>query len=321
MNGVAWALLIGLIAFALSVAAGPYLIAYLRRLKLGKRIREEGPQSHQGKAGTPTMGGWLMVGTGLILTVIFLRDWQQTALPILAMLVFALFGSADDLANMRSRTGHGFQVRWKFPSHGAVAVALGLALYLWLGLSRVWVPFVGWFDLGWAYVPLAAFVIFSTAAGVNEADGLDGLAGGLSAVAFAAYGVIALVNGQNDLAAFCGAIAGATLGFLWFNVHPARVFMGDTGSLALGAGLAVVSLVAQQVLFIAIIGIVFVAELVSVIMQVTYFRYTNGGRIFKMTPLHHHFELTGWPETQTVQRFWLSGILAAAAGLLLFFAG
>lgn len=320
MSPAATALLLGLAAFIVAVACGPYLVAWLRRLKFGKRIREEGPQSHAGKAGTPTMGGWLFVGAATLVSLAFLRDWREIALPLAAMLAFALFGSADDLANMRSRTGHGFQVRWKFPLHGAIALALALLLYYWLGLHTVWLPRLGTVDIGWLYVPLAALAIFSTAAGVNEADGLDGLAGGLSAIAFGAYVVIALVNGQTELAAVCLAVVGALLGFLWFNVNPASVFMGDTGALALGAGLATAALVAGQVLLVVVIGAVFVAELVSVVLQVAYFKYTKGRRLFRMTPLHHHFELSGWTEVQTVQRFWLAGLLATGIGLALFLA-
>jgi len=320
VNPIVWTLLVGLFAFLVAVAWGPFLIARLRAYKLGKRIREEGPQSHMGKAGTPTMGGWLMVGTTTVLALIALRDYRQIALPLGAMLAFAVFGSLDDLANMRSQSGHGFQVRWKFPLHGAIALVLALLLYFWLGLSTVWLPGVGKIELGWLYIPLAALAVFATAAGVNEADGLDGLAGGLSATAFAAYAVVALRNGQNDLAALCALLVGATLAFLWYNVNPARVFMGDAGALALGAGLAVVALVAGQVLLVPVIGLVFVVELISVILQVAYFKYTKGRRLFKMSPLHHHFEMIGWTEVQTVQRFWLVGLLAAAAGLALFFA-
>lgn len=320
MNPAARALLIGLAAFALALAWGPYLIEWLRRLKFGKRIREEGPGSHASKAGTPTMGGWLVIGTAVAVSLVLQQDWRQTALPLLGMLAFGLFGSADDLANMRSRSGHGFPVRWKFPSHGAIALVLALLLHYWLGLRTVWLPGLGNVDLGLWYVPLAALAIFSTAAAVNEADGLDGLAGGLAAIAFAAFAVVALRNGQSDLAALCLVVVGATLAFLWFNVNPASVFMGDAGSLAYGAGLALVALVAGQILLVIIIGIVFVAETASVLLQVVYFRATGGRRIFRMSPLHHHFELSGWTEVQIVQRFWLVGALAAALGLALYLA-
>jgi phospho-N-acetylmuramoyl-pentapeptide-transferase len=318
VTSLLWVLALGLLSFAVAIAWAPALLANLRRLKMGKQIREEGPQSHMSKAGTPTMGGWLMVATAAVLALIFLRDWQQFVLPLVAMLVFALFGSADDLANMRSRTGHGFQVRWKFLTHGVVALGFAFLLFLWVGLDHVWVPFVGWFSLGWLYVPLAALVIFSGAAAVNETDGLDGLAGGLSAIAFAVYGAIAAANGQYELAAFCALVVGATLAFLWFNVNPASVFMGDAGSLALGAGLSVVALLTGHALLLPLIGVVFVAETASVMIQVAYFKYTKGRRIFKMAPLHHHFELVGWTEVQTVQRFWLVGAIAGAMGLALF---
>jgi phospho-N-acetylmuramoyl-pentapeptide-transferase len=184
-------------------------------------------------------------------------------------------------------------------------------------LDQVWVPFCGVVHLGWLYVPLAALVIFSGAAAVNETDGLDGLAGGLSAIAFAVYGAIAAANGQYELAAFCALVVGATLAFLWFNVNPASVFMGDAGSLALGAGLSVVALLTGHALLLPLIGVVFVAETASVMIQVAYFKYTKGRRIFKMAPLHHHFELVGWTEVQTVQRFWLVGATAGAMGLAL----
>jgi len=183
------------------------------------------------------------------------------------------------------------------------------------GLHTVAIPGGTRLDIGWAIVPLATLVIFSTTSGVNEIDGLDGLAGGTTALSIGAYMAIALIQGQVEIAAFCAITIGTLVAFLWFNVHPARIFMGDTGSLALGAALATVALLTEWVLILPVIGIALVIELLSVIVQITYFKMTNGRRVFKMSPLHHHLELSGWQEAQIVQRFWLLSALAAVVGV------
>lgn len=192
---------------------------------------------------------------------------------------------------------------------------MAYAIYAWSGRHTVDVPWLGTFDLGWWYVPLGMLVIFSCTSGVNEIDGLDGLAAGVTALAFAAYLVLAWRDGQGQLAALGAIIVGAMLAFLWFNSHPARVFMGDTGSLALGAALGAVALLSHWVILLPVIGLVLVIDLLSVVLQVAYFKATGGKRIFRMSPIHHHFELIGWSEVQVVQRFWIGAILAAALGV------
>ncbi len=313
MNQAALLFLPAVVAFAIVVLAGGPYIAWLRAHNLGKQIREELPESHQLKIGTPTIGGWLFILAIVAVSVAVLRDWRIYIAPLAALALFGLYGTLDDLNNLRSASGLGYRVRWKFPIHGAMALAIGALLYLLLGVDSFWAPLLGEFNLGIWFVPFAALVIFSTSAAVNEADGLDGLAGGLAAQAFAVYAVIAVLSGMNSVAVFCFIVVGSLLGYLWFNVKPASVYMGDTGSLALGACLGTVALLVQQPIILILVGLVFVAETVSVIMQVAYFKMTGGKRIFKMTPLHHHFELSGWSEVQTVQRFWLVG---AVSGLL-----
>jgi len=305
------------LSFVLTVLWAPPYIARLRARKLGKQIRIDGPPTHVAKAGTPTMGGWLMIATSVVVALIFLRNWAVVVPVVLAMLAFGLFGAIDDYANLESREGLGLRVRYKFIWHPGIALGLALVLYRVFGYQTVALPLWGRLQLGWWFVPLAAFVIFATTSGVNEVDGLDGLAGGTTALAFAAYLAIAWWNGNMELAAICAILIGTIVGFLWFNVHPATVFMGDTGSLALGAALAVVALQSGAVLLLPVIGAIFVVELLSVILQVAYFKATGGRRIFRMSPLHHHFELGGWNEVKIVQRFWLAGVLAAAAGVAL----
>jgi phospho-N-acetylmuramoyl-pentapeptide-transferase len=233
------------------------------------------------------------------------------------MLLFGSAGALDDYSNLKSRSGLGFKVRLKFIWHGLLAVAIAWWLYQLPLTQQQRLPGGAILDLGWLFVPFAALVIFSCTAGVNEVDGLDGLAGGTTFAAFAGYLVIALVSGLTAPAAVAATIMGSILGFLWHNVHPARVFMGDTGSLALGAGLAVVALQTHWSLLLPIVGFVFVVDLVSVILQVGYFRLTNGRRLFPMTPIHHGLELSGWPEVLIVQRSWVIGFVAAALGVAL----
>jgi len=308
---------LALLSFAVALAGAPGLIAALRRLKFGKQIRREGPSSHQVKAGTPTMGGVLFITTAVVLTLALAPDRQAAAPPIIAALLFGGAGALDDLANMKSVEGIGFRVRHKFLWHGAMALILAAWLYQTPTLRVQRLPAGLTLDLGWFFIPLAALAIFSCAAGVNEIDGLDGLAGGTALAAFAAYAVLALAGGQAATAAFCAALAGGLLAFLWHNVYPARVFMGDAGALALGASLAVVALQTRWALLLPVIGILYVAELISVILQVGYFKLTGGRRLFRMAPLHHHFELAGWPEPGIVFRFWIAGAVAAACGLAL----
>jgi phospho-N-acetylmuramoyl-pentapeptide-transferase len=314
MSAIGMALL-GLLSFMAGVAWCPWYIRLLIGKRIGKSIRAVGPESHSGKAGTPTMGGWVITLTASVVAVVFLRDWPMVAPVIAAMLVFGIMGAIDDLAGLGSQEGLGLQVRYKFLWHNAVALGTAYAIYSWSGRHSLDVPGWGSLELGWWYVPLGMLVIFSCTSGVNEVDGLDGLAAGLSAIAFAAYGVLTWRSGQADLAALCAILVGACLAFLWFNSHPAKVFMGDTGSLALGAALGAIALQSQWVLLLPVIGLVLVVDLGSVILQVAYFKVTHGKRIFRMSPIHHHFELSGWSEVQVVQRFWIVAVLVALLGI------
>jgi len=329
-----FALILASISFLLAVVWGPLLIHILRRYNIGKRIRIDGPRGHQTKQGTPTMGG-LMIVVPVALITIALNIYTllgQTVIgrsilvPLGVMLAYALIGAVDDIAGVRGmRRGEGYSARQKIVWE--ILLALGAAVIMKVlplqFAGQVGVPGVRrMVELGWAWVPIAAFVILSLANAVNLTDGEDGLAGIIVASAFVAYGVIALLQGQDTLVRFCFTLVGACFAFLWYNAHPAQMFMGDTGSLALGATLGTVALMTGQWLLLPIVALVPVAETVSVVLQVLYFKYTRrrfgqGRRLFKMSPLHNHFELLGWSETQVVQRFWLVGLLAAMAGVAL----
>lgn len=328
---MAYALTLGTISFLLAVVWGGPLIYLLKRFGIGKQIRIEGPQSHRWKMGTPTMGGLMILVPVFLITaalnIVNLLGLnligRSILVPLGVIVSFGLLGSVDDWTCMRNPNGVGILGRYKLLWQTLFAAVAALAIYFGLDLHIVGIPFMArYIDLGFWYLPAAVFVIVGTSNAVNFTDGLDGLAGSTAAVAFAAYGVIAHLQGQIYLVRFCFTVVGAIMAFLWYNAYPADLFMGDTGSLALGATLAVVALMTGQWLLLPIIGVVFVAETLSIIMQVGYFKFTRirygrGRRIFKMAPLHHHFELLGWSETQVVQRFWLVGVLAAMLGVAL----
>lgn len=315
---MAYALAIGGFAFIVALLIGDPIIQLLRRRKVGKQIREEGPASHFVKEGTPTMGGLIVFSAVAIATIPFnLIGRLSILLPLFVVVAAGLLGGIDDLMNLSGGRLKGMSARFKMLWLLLIATATALVLHFGYGLSTVYVPFVGKIELGWIYIPIALVCITGMANAVNITDGLDTLAGGLAAFAFGAYGVIAYLQGQSYLVTFCFTVVGALLGFLWFNAHPARVFMGDTGSLALGAGLATVGFLTGQWLLLGLIGIVFIAELLSVMLQVAYFKLTGGRRIFKMSPLHHHFEQIGWAETQVALRFWLVGMMAGMLGIAL----
>ena len=319
---MAYALAVGGFAFILALLLGEPIVRLLRHYRVGKQIREEGPAGHTIKEGTPTMGGVIIFVTVLIATVPFnlINDRLSIALPLAVIVLTGLLGAADDLMNLsggRLRGLTGLSARFKLFWLLLIAAVVALALRFGFGLSTLYWPGYGKIDLGWLYIPIVIVCVAGMANAVNITDGLDTLAGGTSAFAFAAYGVIAYLQGQAYLVTFCFTVVGALLGFLWYNAHPARVFMGDTGSLALGATLATVSFMTGQWLLLGLVGIVFVAELASVMLQVSYFKLTKGRRIFKMSPLHHHFELIGWSETQVALRFWLFGMMAGMLGIAL----
>lgn len=313
-----YALAAGGLAFLLSALAGKPFIAFLRRQGLGKRIRAEGPQSHAIKEGTPTMGGLLIFATVLIITVpTNLMGRLSMALPLSTIVSCGLLGLIDDLMTLRGRARSGLRARFKMAALMTIAIVIASGLHFGLGLRSVYVPLVGKFDIGLWYLPIAVLCIVGFANAINLTDGLDTLAGSTTATAFGTYGIVAFLQEQAYLVTFCLTVAGAVLGFLWYNAHPAEVFMGDTGSLALGATLAVVALMTGHWLLLPVIGLVFVLEAASVILQVAYFRLSGGKRIFRMSPLHHHFELSGWAETQVAMRFWLVSVGAGMLGLTL----
>jgi phospho-N-acetylmuramoyl-pentapeptide-transferase len=312
-------------SFMLTVIWGPPLLRVLRHFKVGKAIRVEGPERHFTKLGTPTMGGVMIVIPVLLITVLLNASTmfgitilgRSVILPMGTMVVFTLLGAVDDWAGLRGeRRAKGLSARMKFAIQMVFAIVIAIALKYLLKTPDMFIPGVpGTIKLGFWYLPIAALAIVFYSNAVNLTDGLDGLAGLISATAFVAYGGIALLQGQTFLARFCFTIVGAIFGFLWFNVHPALLFMGDTGSLSLGATLAVIALMTGQWVLLPVVAIIPTSVALSVILQVAYFKLTHGKRLFKMAPLHHHFELSGWSETQVVQRFWLIGLLFAMIGV------
>lgn len=320
------------LSFLLTVIWGPPLLRILRYFKAGKAIRIEGPQRHLVKMGTPTMGGILFIVPVVLITFLlnvspilgFTLLGRSILLPVGVLMGFGLLGAIDDwqgLVGSKKKTG--LSVRAKFISQVGLALLAAIGLKYFLKVPDMYLPGIkGSLDLGIYYLPIAVFLIVGTSNSVNFTDGLDGLAGLITATAFACYGGIAILQHQIFIARFCFALVGAIFGFLWFNVHPAELFMGDTGSLSLGATLAVIAMMTGQWALLPIIAIIPVSATLSVIIQTTYFKYTKkrfgeGRRVFKMAPIQHHFELLGWSETQVVQRFWLISLLAAMVGIAL----
>ncbi|MDH7490206.1 MAG: phospho-N-acetylmuramoyl-pentapeptide-transferase [Anaerolineae bacterium] len=310
----------------LAVLWGGPLIKLLKKYRIGKQIRVDGPSSHMVKMGTPTMGGLMTIIPVLIITAALnlpnLRGLdligRSILLPMGVMLAYGILGAIDDLAGVRGTKGTGLLARYKFLWQALIAIIVAIGLHFGLGLRSVAIPTIPYkIDIGLWYLPIAVFIIAGSTNAVNLTDGLDGLAGGTVAIAFTAYGVIAYLQGQVYLVNFCFTVVGATLAFLWYNAHPAMLFMGDTGSLALGATLGTVALMTGQWLLLPVVGVIFVAEALSDILQVAYFKLTKGKRIFKMAPIHHHFELKGWSEVQVTLRFWFIAMLAAMLGVAL----
>ena len=316
---MAYSLVIAGLGFIFTVLIGKPIIKFLIAKKIGKQIRVEGPQHHFVKTGTPTMGGIMITLSAFLLTFTFnLYGRLSMLLPLAVLLCCGILGAIDDrMSLVGGKKSAGMTARFKMAWLTAFAFVAALILYGPLDLHLLIIPGIGKFDIGLAMIPIAVVGIAGMANAVNLADGLDGLAGGTSAVAFVAYGIIAYIQGQVGVVTFCFTMVGALLGFLWHNAHPAKVIMGDTGSLALGAALATVGFMTGQWLLLPVVGLVFVAEVLSVILQVSYFKRTGGKRLFKMTPIHHHFELLGWSETQVTLRFWLIGIFAGLLGVAL----
>jgi phospho-N-acetylmuramoyl-pentapeptide-transferase len=325
MRESAYALALAGFSFMLTIIWGEPLIRVLRHLKIGEQIRMDGPQTHIMKTGTPTLGGVLFILPVLLITLLFNAAsflgftmlGRSIFLPMGTMIVFGLLGSIDDWKKLRGRRNdeRGLKARSKFLIQIFLGIVISIGLQYVLQAPEIFLPWMNReFSLGIWYIPIATLLIVGFSNAVNFTDGLDGLAGMISATCFAAFGMIALLQGQLFLARFCFTLVGALFGFLWFNVHPALLIMGDVGSLPLGASLAVVALMTGQWILLPIIAIIPLSEMISVVLQVGYFKLTKGKRLFKMAPLHHHFELLGWSETQVVQRFWLIGLLAAIIG-------
>ncbi|HEX2996115.1 MAG TPA: phospho-N-acetylmuramoyl-pentapeptide-transferase [Anaerolineales bacterium] len=319
------ALGLAMLAFVMTVIWGQPLLRILRHFKIGKLIRVDEPGHHNVKMGTPTMGGVMFILPVLMLTAMLNMAsligstliGRSVLVPLIVMVSYAVIGAIDDWEGIRGkRRGEGMRARTKFAAQVLLAIGTAFVLKYMLEVPELRLPGVkGDIELGLWYIPIAAFIIVSESNAINFTDGLDGLAGLISATIFATLGVIALSQKQFYLARFCFTIVGALFGFLWFNVHPAELFMGDTGSLALGATLAVVALMTGQWPLLLVVAVIPLAEALSVVIQVIYFKLTKGKRFFKMAPLHLHFELLGWSETQVVQRFWLIGLLAAMVGM------
>ncbi len=325
-------------SFIVAIMFTPVLTHFLYKYKIGKQIRDakEAPvyaKMHQAKSGTPTMGGILIWGTVLFLAVVLailgryselfasfdFLSRQETLLPLGALVASALVGLVDDIFNVKRMGSHGggLRMRHRLLIYTAIAIVGAWWFYYKLQWDVLHVPFLGNFEVGWWYIPFFIVVIVATSFSVNETDGLDGLAGGGLLSAFAVYAVIAFSLGRYDLAVFCAVIIGATLAFLWFNIYPARFFMGDTGAMSLGVTLGIIAMLTNYALLLPIIGLVFVIETASAGIQIASKRLV-GKKIFISAPVHHHLEAIGWPEPKIVMRFWIIAVVMAALGLMLF---
>ena len=328
------------LAFIMAILLTPILTHFLYKYKLGKQIRsaEDAPvfaKLHTKKAGTPTMGGVLIWGTVLILSLTFFilsnifpdtifekinfLTREETYLPLGILIFAALVGLLDDFFNVFKigPKGGGLNILHRIGIFTIVASVGAWWFYFKLGWDVFYVPFVGDFSIGFWYIPIFIFIVVATAFSVNETDGLDGLAGGVLASAFASYVIVALIQGRADLAVFSAVIVGALVAFLWFNVHPARFFMGDTGSMSLGVTLGVLAMMTNTALLLPFFGFILVVESSSVIVQLTS-KKLRGKKIWHSTPIHHHFEAIGWPETKVTMRFWIISAIASSIGLILF---
>ncbi len=320
-----------LTALIISIVLGPYLIGWLRRLKVGQHVRGDGPKTHLSKQGTPTMGGVLIV-VALVSSVLLWSDLtnKYVWVVLFATLAFGGIGFWDDYLKVVKKRSTGLRAYQKLGLQIAASLAIGIFIYNYSGdheATFLSVPFMKSFllDLGWFYLPFVAVVIVGSSNAVNLTDGLDGLATGLVGIAATANAIIVYLGGNKiiadylkilyipgsgELVIFCGAMVGACLGFLWFNTHPAEVFMGDVGSLSLGGALGTLAVVTKHELILVVVGGIFVMETVSVALQVSSYKLT-GKRLFRMAPIHHHFEQLGWPESKVIVRFWIIGIILA----------
>ncbi|MED4532653.1 phospho-N-acetylmuramoyl-pentapeptide-transferase [Metabacillus fastidiosus] len=308
-----------LMSFLISVLLSPVIIPFLRRLKFGQSIREEGPQSHQKKSGTPTMGGVMIILSVVITTIVMTGKFSEMSVEMYLLLFvtvgYGLLGFLDDFIKVVMKRNLGLTSRQKLLGQVIIAVIFYI-VYTRFGFStEISFPGTEWsIDLGWGYLVLVTFLLVGGSNAVNLTDGLDGLLSGTAAIAFGAFAILAWNTMQYDVALFSVAVVGAVLGFLVFNAHPAKVFMGDTGSLALGGAIVAIAILTKMEILLALIGGVFVIETLSVIIQVISFK-TTGKRIFKMSPLHHHYELIGWSEWRVVVTFWTVGLIFAVLGI------
>ncbi len=329
------------LSFVIALFLAPLLTHFLYKYKLGKKIRNNGEtpifsKLHAHKEGTPTMGGVLIWGTLLVLILIFyflslifpesifsylnFLSRAETLLPLGALIACALVGLVDDWLDIRGKGvfgGGGLKLRHRLLIYTLVAIIGALWFYFKLDWTIFHIPFFGNFEIGAWYIPIFIFIIVATSFSVNETDGLDGLAGGTLLVAFASYGVIAFTMGRYEMATFCAVIIGALLAFLWFNIPPARFYLGDTGSMSLGVTLGIIALLTNNSLLLIFIGIIFLIESLSVIIQVI-FKKIKGRKVFLSAPIHHHFQALGWPESKVVMRFWVISAIGAAIGLIIF---
>ncbi|MGU3469939.1 phospho-N-acetylmuramoyl-pentapeptide-transferase [Paenibacillus sp. D51F] len=307
------------VSFLLAVILGPLFIPLLRRLKFGQQVRTEGPQSHLKKSGTPTMGGIIIM---LAILVAFLKFSEKTTefwVLLVGALGFGLVGFMDDYIKIVLKRSLGLTARQKLAGQLLFSIIVCVLLHRMGQSTEIVVPGTDFsWDLGWLYYPFVVIIFFATTNAVNFTDGVDGLLAGTSAIAAGAFTIIAMQATEHESAVFSAALVGAALGFLIFNAHPAKVFMGDTGSLGIGGGLAAVAILTKTEILLILIGGVFVLEMISVILQVGSFKLRGGKRIFRMSPIHHHFELSGWSEWKVVTVFWTAGLVLAAAGLVLY---
>lgn len=327
------------LSFVLTTLGTPLLTHFLYAKKLGKQIRSKNAapiasKLHKHKAGTPSMGGILIWGTTLVLSLFFFYVNQvsgnhflkslnfltrrETLLPLGALVASAVVGLFDDYLNVRKigPYGGGLSVRYRLLIYTAIAAVGSWWFYVKLEWSHLYIPFVGSFEVGWWYIPIFVFIIVATSFSVNETDGLDGLAGGVLLLAYVSYGAIAFAEGRLNLATFCWVIAGSLLAFLWFNIPPARFFMGDTGAMSLGVTLGIVAMLTNAIFLLPLIGSILVLESGSVLLQVGSKKFL-GRKLFLSSPIHHHLEASGWGEAKIVMRFWIiSGIMCALALML-----
>ena len=329
------------LSFVVAFLFTPLLTRFLYKYRAGKQIRTEGApifqQMHQKKAGTPTMGGlliWLTIvflallfwgldkmGFNSIITKLNFLNRSQTLLPLGALVASAIVGFIDDLLGVMKvgSKGGGLQMRHRLIIYTAIASFGAWWFFSKLDWSTVHIPFVGNFDIGWWYILVFIFILVATSFSVNETAGLDGLAGGTLLTAFGAYGVIAYSQGHFDLAVFCGVTIGALVAFLWFNIYPARFFMGDTGAMSLGVTLGIIAMLTNQFMLLPLIGFILMIESLSVIIQFLSKKLRHGKKVFISAPIHHHLEAKGWPETKVTMRFWIISWVMATLGLVIAF--